>query len=78
MGTGTSEQNTTLVHFFAMAFHSFPLPPVPTPDIGNAEQALQQIDEKGYLIPYQVDGRELVKVGVEFSAEKRNIDRWLY
>ena len=45
---------------------------------GTAEQALQQIDEKGYLIPYQVDGRELVKVGVEFSAEKRNIDRWLY
>ena len=45
---------------------------------GTAEQALQQIDEKGYLIPYQADGRVLVKVGVEFSAEKRNIDRWLY
>ena len=44
---------------------------------GTAEQALQQIDEKGYLIPYQADGRELVKVGVEFSAEKRNIDRRL-
>ena len=39
--------------------------------------ALQQIDEKGYLIPYQADGREVVKVGVEFSAEKRNIGRWL-
>ena len=34
-------------------------------------------DEKGYLIPYQTDGREVVKVGVEFSAEKRNIGRWL-
>ena len=44
---------------------------------GTAEQALQQIDEKGYLIPYQTDGREVVKVGVEFSAEKRNIGRWL-
>ena len=44
---------------------------------GTAEQALQQIDEKGYLIPYQADGREVVKVGVEFSAEKRNIGRWL-
>ena len=44
---------------------------------GTAEQALQQIDEKGYLIPYQADDREVVKVGVEFSAEKRNIDRWL-
>ena len=44
---------------------------------GTAEQALQQIDEKGYLIPYQTDGREVVKVGEEFSAEKRNIGRWL-
>ena len=44
---------------------------------GTAEQAIAQIDEKGYLIPYQVDGRELVKVGVEFDAEQRNIGRWL-
>lgn len=44
---------------------------------GTAEQALQQIDDKDYLIPYQADGREVVKVGVEFSAEKRNISRWL-
>lgn len=44
---------------------------------GTVEQALQQIDEKGYLLPYQADGREVVKVGVEFSAEKRNINRWL-
>lgn len=44
---------------------------------GTAEQALRQIDDKGYLIPYQADGRELVKIGVEFSAEQRNISRWL-
>ena len=44
---------------------------------GTAERALQQIDDKGYLIPYLMDGRKLVKVGVEFSAEKRNLDRWL-
>ncbi|WP_455587246.1 ATP-binding protein [Bacteroides sp.] len=44
---------------------------------GTAEQALEQIDDKGYLIPYLADGREIVKVGVEFSAEKRNISRWL-
>ena len=35
---------------------------------GTAEQDLQQIDEKGYLIPYQTAGREVVKVGVEFSG----------
>lgn len=44
---------------------------------GTAEQALQQIDDKGYLIPYLSDGREIVKVGVEFSAETRNLSRWL-
>ncbi|WP_296026305.1 ATP-binding protein [uncultured Bacteroides sp.] len=44
---------------------------------GTAEQALRQIDDKGYLIPYQSDGRELVKIGVEFSAEQRNISGWL-
>ena len=43
----------------------------------TAEAALKQIDEKGYLIPYQADGRQVVKIGVEFSAEKRNISRWL-
>lgn len=44
---------------------------------GTVEQALRQIDDKGYLILYQVDGRQLVKVGVEFNAEERNIGRWL-
>lgn len=44
---------------------------------GTAEEALKQIDEKGYLIPYQADGREVIKLGVEFSAEERNISRWL-
>ena len=40
----------------------------------TAEEALKQIDEKGYLIPYTLDGRKLVRVGVNFSKEKRNID----
>ena len=43
---------------------------------GTAEEALKQIDEKDYLIPYQLDGRRLVKVGVEFSKETRNISRY--
>ncbi|MBO4984167.1 MAG: ATP-binding protein [Bacteroidaceae bacterium] len=44
---------------------------------GTAEEALQQIEEKGYAEPFKTDGRTLVKVGVEFSAEERNIKRWL-
>jgi hypothetical protein len=44
---------------------------------GTAEQALAQIDAQGYCIPYQADSRAVVKVGVEFSRESRNISRWL-
>ena len=44
---------------------------------GTVEEALKQIDEKGYLIPYQADHREIIKIGVEFSAESRNLNRWL-
>lgn len=44
---------------------------------GSAEKALEQIDEKGYLLPYMVDGRKLVKVGVDFSKKKRNINRYI-
>lgn len=44
---------------------------------GTAEDALKQIDEKGYLIPYTLDGKRLVKVGVDFSKEKRNVDRFV-
>ncbi|MDO4162920.1 MAG: ATP-binding protein [Bacteroides sp.] len=45
---------------------------------GTAEAALKQIDEKGYLLPYAADGRQLVKVGVSFNAEQRNLGEWLY
>lgn len=44
---------------------------------GSAEEALRQIDGKGYLIPYKLDGRILVKVGVNFSKETRNIERYV-
>ena len=44
---------------------------------GTAEEALQQINDKGYAVPFQSDNRQIVKVGVEFSAETRNVNRWL-
>lgn len=43
----------------------------------TAEKALKQIDEKGYLLSYAADGRKLVKVGVAFDADKRNLGDWL-
>ncbi|MDR0939786.1 MAG: ATP-binding protein [Mediterranea sp.] len=44
---------------------------------GSAEEALRQIDSKEYFLPYRLDERKLFKVGVSFSKEKRNIDRYL-
>jgi hypothetical protein len=43
---------------------------------GTAEEALAQIDSKEYLLPWRGSGKELVKVGVSFDWEKRNIGEW--
>ena len=44
---------------------------------GTAEEALAQIDNRGYLIPYTAYGYCMVKIGAEFSKEERNLSRWL-
>ena len=44
---------------------------------GTVDEAIRQIDDKGYLIPYTADGRKLVKVGVSFSREERNLGEWV-
>lgn len=43
---------------------------------GSVDDALTQIDDKGYLIPYESDGRRLVKVGINFSSKERTIKEW--
>jgi hypothetical protein len=42
----------------------------------TVKDALQQIDDKGYLIPYQCDGRNLVKIGAVFNREKGILTEW--
>ncbi len=44
---------------------------------GTAEDALQQINDKGYALPFASDARALYKIGVNFSPETRNIERWV-
>ena len=44
---------------------------------GSAEEALRQIDDKGYLIPYSADGKRLVKVGVNYDSQQRTISDWI-
>ena len=40
------------------------------------ENALAQIDSKGYAIPYEAEGRTVTKCGVSISSEQRNITHW--
>ncbi len=40
------------------------------------EEALRQIEEKGYAEQFLTDRRQIVKVGVEFSTDLRNIRSW--
>ena len=42
----------------------------------SVEEALKQIEEKGYAFPYKSDPRTLYKIGVKFSSEKRTIEEW--
>jgi hypothetical protein len=44
---------------------------------GTAEEALAQINNKNYVLPFAVGNRKLVKVGVNFSSKTRNIERWI-
>jgi hypothetical protein len=43
----------------------------------SAEEALKQIDNKGYLIPYSTGERRVVKIGAEFNRTERTLSRWV-
>ena len=42
----------------------------------SAQEALAQIDEKGYAERFQSDERTLIKIGVNYSTAERNINEW--
>lgn len=46
---------------------------------GSAQEALDQINSNNYSIPYKYDGREVVKIGVNITSNKkaRTIDNWV-
>ena len=43
---------------------------------GTSDEALCQIDGKGYMIPYQTEGKRVVKVGISFSSETKTVEEW--
>ncbi len=43
---------------------------------GSADEALQQIEQKGYAKPYATDPRHLIRIGMNFSSKTRTIAQW--
>ncbi len=43
----------------------------------SAEEALDQIKRKEYPLPWAVDHRTVIAIGINYSSEKRRIDSWL-
>ena len=43
---------------------------------GTADEAMQQIEDKGYAREYESDSRKLYKIGAVFSSEAGTIEEW--
>ena len=43
----------------------------------TAQEALDQIESRQYLIAYSLDGRILTKIGMSFSTKERNVTEWI-
>ena len=44
---------------------------------GSAEDAIKQIEDRQYALPFASDPRKLFKIGVNFSSTTRNIEKWV-
>ena len=42
----------------------------------TADEALKQIEDKGYAKPFAADPRQIFKIGVAFSKQTRRIEEW--
>ena len=44
---------------------------------GTAEEALEQISNKNYTLPFSVEDRQIIRIGINFDSTTRNIDKVL-
>ncbi len=44
---------------------------------GTAEEALAQIQDKSYTLPFELDGQKVIRIGMNFSKETRNIEKYI-
>ena len=43
---------------------------------GTAQEALDQINSKDYAIPYEAEGKPVIKIGIAFSQETKTLSDW--
>ena len=44
---------------------------------GTAEEALRQIQDKSYALPFETGATRVFRIGLNFSSETRNIEKWV-
>lgn len=44
---------------------------------GTAEEALRQITDKSYALPFDTGATKVFRIGLNFSSETRNIEKWV-
>ncbi len=42
----------------------------------SPDDALQQIEAKGYAKPFLASGKQIIKLGINFSSATRTVDGW--
>ena len=41
------------------------------------QEAIEQINRKNYSLPFATDGKEIIKIGINFSTKDRTISDWI-
>ena len=44
---------------------------------GTAEEALAQISDRSYTLPFELSGQQIIRIGMNFSSTTRNIERYV-
>ena len=44
---------------------------------GTAEEALAQISDKNYTLPFEIENQQIIRIGINFDSKTRNIDKAL-
>lgn len=43
---------------------------------GSSAEAMEQIEDRGYALPYADEGRRIIKIAANYSSVRNNIDSW--